>query len=196
MKILAFTDIHENKAKIANILENAKKADLLVCCGDFTYFGRNIKGILSKLAKSGKPLIIIHGNHEEAHELKKACESFKNVIYIHNKIYILGDFAFFGHGGGGFSYTDEQLDAITKEVKKKLDKTKKLIFITHAPPFGTKVDSQPFYGHVGCQSVMKSILELNPILHLCGHIHETEGKKDRIGKTITLNPGKGKIIAL
>ena len=196
MKILAFTDIHENKAKIANILESARKVDLLVCCGDFTYFGHNTKGILSALAKANKPLILIHGNHEEAHEVKKACETIKNITYIHNKVYILGDFAFFGHGGGGFSYTDRELDLLTKEVKKKLDKTKKLIFITHAPPFGTKVDLQPFYGHVGCQSIVKSIIELKPILHLCGHIHETEGKRDKIGNTITLNPGKGKIITL
>lgn len=196
MKILAFTDIHENKVKISSIIKTAKDVDLLICCGDLTYFSHNLKGIIAALAKAGKPLIIIHGNHEGAQELKKICENFKNVIYLHNKVYITGNFAFFGHGGGGFSYVDGELDKITKELKKKLDKTKKLIFITHAPPFGTRTDLQPHYGHVGCQSITKSIVELKPILHLSGHIHETEGKRDKIGNTITLNPGKGKIITL
>ena len=49
MKILAFTDIHENKVKINTILKTAKDVDMLICCGDFTYFGHNTKGIIATL---------------------------------------------------------------------------------------------------------------------------------------------------
>ena len=196
MKILAFTDIHESKTKIASILKEAKNVDLLVCCGDFTYFGHDTKGVLSALNKLDKPVILIHGNHENEDEVETLCNKFKNIKFIHNKVYYLGNFAFFGHGGGGFSHIDKELERLTKDVKKKVDKSKKLIFLTHAPPYGTKLDDIPFYGHVGCQSITKAILELKPIIHLSGHIHETEGKKDKIGATLSLNPGKGKIITL
>ena len=196
MKILAFTDIHESKTKIENIIKEAKNVDLLICCGDFTYFSHDIKGVLTTLNKLDKPILLIHGNHENEDEVAILCKKFKNIKFIHNKVYYLGNFAFFGHGGGGFSHKDKELDMLSKDVKKKIDKTKKLIFLTHAPPYGTKLDNHPFHGHVGCQSITKAIMELKPIIHLSGHIHETEGKKDKIGNTISLNPGKGKIITL
>ena len=45
--------------------------------------------------------------------------------------------------------------------------------------------------------VRDAILELKPDIHICGHIHETQGIEEIIGKTRVINVGKsGKIIEL
>ena len=44
------------------------------------------------------------------------------------------------------------------------------------------------YKHYGSKMARRIIEQYNPILHLGGHIHESWGK-DRIGKTILVNPG-------
>ncbi|MDP4012532.1 MAG: metallophosphoesterase [Candidatus Nanoarchaeia archaeon] len=196
MKILAFTDIHENKIKIDQIIKKAKEVDLLICCGDFTWFGNDTEGVISKIAKTKKPWILLYGNHESPKEVEKIAKKYDNVIFLDDELYTFGDFQFFAHGGGGFSYRDKVLESKVKDLKKKLDKKKRLIFLTHAPPYGTKLDIMPFPGHVGCQSITKAILELQPILYMCGHIHECEGNKDKIGKTLALNPGRGKVIII
>lgn len=197
MKILAFTDIHESKIKIDQIISKAKEVDILVDCGDFTRFGNDTKGVITKIAKTKKPFILIHGNHENPEEVKEICEKFDNVFFIHDKLYTIGNLQFFGHGGGGFSHRDKRLELIVPKVKQKLDKTKRLIYLNHAPPYGTKLDHMPPpFGHVGCTSVTKAIIELKPVIFLSGHIHETEGQKQKIGNTIALNPGRGKVITL
>lgn len=197
MKILAFTDIHEDKEKIDQIIKKSKDVDILIDCGDFTWFGNDTRGIISKIAKTGKPFFLIHGNHEDPNEVQEIYDEFDNVKFIHDKLITIGNLQIFGHGGGGFSHEDKRLEVISKKVKLNLNSNKKLIYINHAPPYGTKLDLMPPpFGHVGCASVTKAIIDLKPAIFLSGHIHETEGKKQKIGETIALNPGKGKVITI
>ena len=67
-------------------------------------------------------------------------------------------------------------------------KGKKVILITHGPPHGTKLDFLSM-GHVGSKSYRNWIKKEQPILALSGHLHETFGKKDKIGKTLVINVG-------
>jgi len=197
MKILAFTDLHEDKEKIDQIIKKAKYVDILIDCGDFTWFGNKTREVITKIAKTEKPFFLIHGNHENPNEVQKISDEFDNVKFIHDKLITVGDIQIFGHGGGGFSYEDKKLEVVSKKVKLNLDSSKKLIYINHAPPYGTKFDLMPApYGHVGCASVTKVIIDLKPVIFLTGHIHEGEGKQQKIGETIALNPGKGKVITI
>ena len=67
--------------------------------------------------------------------------------------------------------------------------------ITHIPPFGTKLDNLGVF--TGSKGIRKVIEESQPDFCLCGHIHETAGLKDLIGKTKIINVGKeGTIINL
>ena len=70
------------------------------------------------------------------------------------------------------------------------------ILVTHQPPYKTALD--PIYGeHVGSTSIRKFIKEHQPDYCITGHIHENEGKTDKLGKTIIVNPGPaGKIIEI
>jgi Icc-related predicted phosphoesterase len=75
-------------------------------------------------------------------------------------------------------------------------KKDKVILVTHAPPYNTKVDR--INGNLcGNKSIRNFISEVKPVLAVCGHLHETAGKRDKIGKTLVINPGyKGMVIDL
>lgn len=78
--------------------------------------------------------------------------------------------------------------------KIKNPSKKKIIFLTHAPPYLTRFDriinpSSPMDGrHIGVKSLSKIDLKIKPIVHMFGHMHEHQGK-DMLGSTILLSPG-------
>src|SRR5690606_8123947 len=81
---------------------------------------------------------------------------------------------------------------IYDEAKKALEGVKEekiTLFVTHAPPYGTKTDLLPSGEHVGSKSIRKIIEELQPTINICGHIHEARGT-DKIGNTEIINPGE------
>ena len=197
MKILAFTDLHGSKRAIAHIVSDAKKedVDLLVCAGDISFFEGDLDEIISKFGSTGKKLIIIPGNHEDESILKNTCKKHSFCVYLHKASYVFGNFVFFGFGGGGFSSRYRDLEEITKKFKNTLKKDQKVIFVTHAPVYGTKTDYLDFAGHVGSKSAREFISEINPTIVICGHLHENEGVIDHVGKTLVINPGRiGRIL--
>jgi len=187
MKIYAFTDIHSNMKILNKVIEIAtkKKVDFIVTPGDLTLFSEGLSKILKKL-KGNIPVIALHGNHEDENEMKKICHEL-GIIFLHKATFEINDYIFIGYGGDGFSREDKELESFIKKIK--ISKNKKIITLTHAPPYGTKLDYVPNIGFSGCKSVNKMIKKFKPILHLCGHLHENFGARDKIGNTIILNPG-------
>ena len=195
MKILIFADLHANKSALKKIIARARKKDisLIVCAGDFTIFGNEQKEILSKLNKIKKPVLFVHGNHEEAYDLRKDCKLFKNCYFIHNSKFRLNEYLFIGWGGGGFSYGDAGLKRNLNKFKKWIKKQNKVVFISHAPPYKTKID-EIGGEHAGNKTVRKFIEKFNPVLAVSAHLHECVGE-DKIKKTKVINPGyKGKVV--
>ena len=192
MKILAFTDLHASKKALAEIKKKSKDADLIVCCGDFTVFGKSAKEVLKELGTIQKDIILVHGNHEEGLDIPRGITKYKNIKYIHKKTLKVGNFEFIGYGGGGFSLVDKEFEKFAQEHEKK----KNLILVTHGPPYGTALDKLNF-GHCGCKSYTRFIKKAKPLMMLCGHIHENERKSEQLGKTIIINPGPhGALIAI
>jgi putative phosphoesterase len=196
MRILAFVDTHGNLKALDKIKALSKKADILVCAGDISIFENNLDGLLAKLDKLNKPVLIISGNHEDAADLSALTSFSNNLIDIDKKTYTKDKFLFLGYGGGGFSMVDKEFEKKAKkfdEILKK-NKDKKIILVTHAPPYKTKLDKimgEP----CGNKSIKNFILKAKPDLVISGHLHENAGKKDKIGRTRLLNPGPfGKIV--
>ena len=65
-----------------------------------------------------------------------------------------------------------------------------LVMICHAPPYGTTLDRIRDGLHAGSTAVRDFIAAEQPEYLFCGHIHETAGVGEAIGKTTTLNVGK------
>ena len=81
---------------------------------------------------------------------------------------------------------------LMKHVKRDVD-----ILVAHYPPFGY-FDKVKFKGenpmngkHIGFKGYTKFIKENQPVLFICGHMHEYQGKK-KIGKTVIVATGSAK----
>ncbi len=87
----------------------------------------------------------------------------------------------------------EKLDFVFKKRDKKLP----TIFISHNIPYKTKLDiitnknSYAYKKHLGSYIAREMCIKYKPLLCVGGHIHDNRGK-DKIGKTIVINPGYGK----
>ena len=201
MKILAFTDIHGSLPALKRIEQKVRtqKPDLLVCAGDITIFERGIVSLMRRLNKLNKKIIIINGNHEDSSTFIKCSKIYKNIIFIHKNHIFVDDILFLGYGGGGFSVVDKGFEKIAQTKFKKLikeNKDKKIILVTHAPPYKTKLDKL-VGGHCGNKSIRHFIVKNSVDLLVCGHLHENFGKEDKIKNTKVINPGPfGKIIDL
>ena len=190
MKILAFSDLHSSAAAIKSIEKKAKSADIIVCAGDFTFFEQGMRQVLRRLNAIGKTVLIVHGNHESEERARASSRGLKNLVFIHKGEYRKNELLFIGYGGGGFSLRDRGLEGFVKKYAKK---GKNLIFITHAPPYKTRLDY--IYGsHRGCKSTRDFIDKAQPLIVICGHFHETAGMKQEIGKTLVVNAGPKGII--
>ena len=189
MKIYVFADIHEDISAMNKIEEAIKKEnpDLIICVGDFTLFEQYMEKMIVWMASLPKPVMVIHGNHETEEITSKYCSFHDNLTFMHKQIKEIDGITFVAHGGGGFSKVYPDFEEFVEKNKEKLT-GKKLVFITHAPPFETAVDLMHI-GHVGSQSYKQFINEFKPVLAVSGHIHETFTKEEKIGETIVSNPG-------
>lgn len=80
-----------------------------------------------------------------------------------------------------------------KNDLKKIRTGKKTIMAIHAPPSQVNLDVCNGYRRVGSDSVLHWIEKRQPLLVLCGHIHESGGNgywKTYIGKTLVIQPGQ------
>jgi Icc-related predicted phosphoesterase len=83
----------------------------------------------------------------------------------------------------------EDLDRLPKPSHLK-----RTVYIMHSPPFGTQLDLIQGGKSAGSRSIKTFIERNQPLLTLHGHIHESPELSgayvDRIGKTISINPGQ------
>ncbi len=199
MKVLFFVDTHDNESSLRKIIAKSKDADIIVCGGDFTIFENRMKRVLTELNSIGKPVLIIHGNHETASSVMTECEQLSNMHFIHKTYYIADDLVFYGYGGGGFSTRDDKFTDYSElfikeltELSTKNNKQYKIVLVTHAPPFGTELDYLDI--HVGNKNIREFIIKHSPVLAMSGHIHETAGADDKLHKTRLINPGSSGMI--
>ncbi len=191
MIILTFIDLHEHEPFLKVLRKKAKKCDVILCGGDMSIFENDLPGMIKKIASLGKEVYLIHGNHEVATHVRNDCLKYKNMHFVHKKVIQLSkDIRLFSYGGGGFSFVDKEFEKFIQTNKTKLVKTN--ILMTHAPPYGTKIDVVN-NEHAGCKSIKKYLKYFT--LAISGHLHETTGIKQVIGKTLIINPGpEGKLL--
>ncbi len=199
MKILAASDVHGDKSTIEKLVAKAKKedVDLIILCGDLTFFENDLTGIIGPFKKLNKKIIIIPGNHESFATAEFLAKQYAPGVYnLHGRsILFYNEIGIFGAGGadvGLFQIGDSEIEKILEKAHEPIKNAKHKILITHTPPYGTTIDA--LWEHVGSKGVRKVIENVQPEIALCGHIHETFGKSDKIGNTTIVNVGKDGII--
>ncbi|MBW2970689.1 metallophosphoesterase [Candidatus Woesearchaeota archaeon] len=193
MKILAFVDIHGSFKLLDELEPKAAEADVLVSAGDISRFEMELDKILGKVNSFGKPVLIIHGNHENPKVLEDACRGFKNIIFAHKKAQIINNMLFLGFGGLGFEKSTPEMEQFFKKHHKELKNSKEVVFITHAPPYNTALDKINS-SHNGNNTLRNVIIKYQPNILVCGHFHENSGKTDILGNAKLVNPGPSGVL--
>lgn len=197
-KILAISDTHNDVSTILKMAEKAEKenVDLVLLCGDITYFSRETSNIIGPFLKRGRRVMFIPGNHEDDATADFLSEMY-NVRNLHGDGVVYGDIGIFGCGKGNIPInmiSDKEAYELLKEAYGKIKHAKKRIMVTHIHPAGSKME---FMSKIvpGSAGVRKAMDVLKPDILICGHVHEAAGLEETIGKTKVFNVAKvGKII--
>lgn len=203
MRILVVSDIHGSHKALERLEKLAKKADLIIITGDFTILSNHIEHIMKQFNSLKKKALIITGNHENSNKVKILCDKFSNLYFMNNKIFQINNLLIYGYSTNGFSFKDIHFErdshkfvVAIKKAERKIRNNKnkqshqqiKTIFISHAPPFGTKAD-KIMDEHCGNKSVRDFCIKHDINYCFCGHIHEGAHTVDKLKKTIVVNPG-------
>ncbi|MGC8937104.1 MAG: metallophosphoesterase family protein [Candidatus Methanomethylicaceae archaeon] len=196
LSILALSDIHGKESSLRSILQytlNSYQIDAISISGDITHFGssEDLNRILAIVSETGLPFFYVLGNCDPP-ELKNGLESLG--MCLESKCHKISDFTIAGSGGSTptpfetpFEVEEGALTRNIREASSKCGGTIHLL-VTHNPPLGSVVDLTRSGSHVGSRALRALILNLQPMVAQCGHIHEARGK-EFLGRTLVLNPG-------
>ena len=190
MKILAFSDLHCNLKRGAMLVKMSRKADVVIGAGDFASVHEGLEETIDVLAEIETPTVLVPGNNETDLALREASAKWSAATVLHGGGASIAGVEFFGLGAGVPKTPWEwsfDLDEETATVKLT-HCPQKAVLIVHSPPYG-HCDSSGPRTHFGSRAILRTIEEREPRLVVCGHIHESWGKKSRVGRTPIHNLG-------
>jgi len=168
------------------------EGDFLVHAGDLTKKGRpselqNATDWLRALPHRHK--VLIAGNHDFCLETPTPAERemLRGLSYLRDESLELDGVLFYGSPWQPWFYNwafnlprGEALARVWRQIPGATQ-----VLITHGPPLG--ILDRTFDGReVGCQDLLERVLEVQPQLHLFGHIHESYGSQ-QMSNTLYLN---------
>jgi len=198
MKILALSDIHGDQSFIKKMAQRGadEHVDLVILAGDLGHDNGSLDGIVGPFREKGLEVALLPGNHEGLAEINFLVERYgaKN---LHGYVMQKGDVGIFGCGYadvGLHQINEKDLFETLERAHSSISGMKKKIMVTHVQPNNSIIGLGIFPGNSG---VRRAIEQFKPDIHICGHIHETHGMEEQIGKTRVINVGKrGKIIEI
>lgn len=190
MRILAFSDLHCDLEQAARLTEMSADADIVIGAGDFASIHERLEETIDALSGIDKPTVLVPGNNERLEDLQEAAVSWTAATVLHgNSTEILGQ-TFYGLGGGipvtpwSWSYDVEETDA--EAMLEGL--TGDAVLVLHSPP-KNHCDEAGDGLRLGSPAITAAIERTQPKLAVCGHIHESWGKRSTIGRTEVANLG-------
>jgi len=198
MRVMGIGDLHGDRSLAERLAKRAEEegVDLVILCGDFTWFDKEPRGIFKPFI--GKKLLLIPGNHDSlaTHALVTATYPVHD---LHGYSVKYEEVGFFGCGKaniGSERMDEEDIFTALKQAHSHIGYLKTRVMVTHVHPTGTTMAQLTSF-FPGSEGVRKAIEEFQPDIALCSHVHEAEGIEERIGRTRVINVGrKGKILDL
>ncbi|MBN2566594.1 metallophosphoesterase family protein [Candidatus Woesearchaeota archaeon] len=195
MKALFFVDTHGRRPLHERIKHRAQEADVLVCAGDLTEFGEGYSEHLAFLDSIGKPVVLIHGNHESELTTRMLVPDYPNIRYIHGGAWRFGSHLFLGYGGGGFVVDDEMFEDATLRFDEAMAEhpDAEPIMVVHQPPHDIGLD-EVGSRKTGNRTMRSYIERVRPKIVVFGHLHMHAGEETTIGGIRYINPGPGGLL--
>jgi len=197
MKIIAITDVHGRVNQALRITEIIKREGVkaILLAGDISRYKsiEEAHEIIKTLTSAGIKVFYVPGNMDDP----KICEevNIENAVCIHEKVVEFNGYIITGIGGAlkgpfntPFELSEENILEMLEKLMGRIKCGRRVILVTHNPPYNTKVDELGFGEHVGSKSLRMIIEKYKPVLNVCGHIHEARGL-DKAHETIVVNPG-------
>lgn len=140
---------------------------------------------------------------DEQNFFSKIIKKYKNIKDFTYSYFKFKDYIFIGTYGS--TNKGNPRDKTYKKNKKRMEKIfdkfrkenkeRKVVFVGHNVPYNTKLDKASMKAHpkvrgkhLGSKMIRALIKRYSPLLYIGGHMHEALGK-DKLGKTILVNPG-------
>jgi Icc-related predicted phosphoesterase len=184
MRLLALSDLHADE----DLLDRLRAASAIggyhavLFCGDITNRGpvSYAEEALSLFPRS----YAVHGNMDppEVAELLGRMGAS-----VHGRKVKLGEWNLVGLGGSNPTPFDTPSELGEEEIASLLSRAgvdEFSILLSHPPPYGV-FDEVAGGMHAGSKAVRRAVEEKRPIMVVCGHIHEHEGR-EILGETLVV----------
>jgi Icc-related predicted phosphoesterase len=197
MKLLAFSDLHCDLDRAAQLVQRSSEADVVIGAGDFASVHRGLEETIEALSGIDKPTFLVPGNNETEDALRTACKSWPAATVLHGEAGFWtpetadGDpQAVFGLGGGiPVTPWDWSFDLDEDAAAEQLAPCPEgIVLAVHSPPKG-HCDVSGSGEHLGSTAILEAIESKQPVLAVCGHIHESWGAESSVGETPVVNLG-------
>jgi len=186
MKLLALSDLHSDEDVLDRLraISASRSYDAVLFCGDLTNNGpvSYADDAVSMFPRS----YAVFGNMDTPDVVERLRQLG---VLVHARKVKLGEWNLAGLGGSNptpfhtpSEFTEEKIGVFLNQAN--IDKYS--IVLSHPPPQG--VFDQVGNLNVGSAAVRKMVEEKKPLLLICGHIHEYEGKQV-LGETLIVKLG-------
>ena len=178
MKLLAFSDLHDEEAAFESLARLAPSYDHVLACGDMT----RSASFAEKIAKALPNSFMIPGNWDSS-----AVNDFlkKTPQWAHGKRFELeGGLNLVGFGYSPptpFGTFGEMPEEEIYDAMSKLPIDKNTVLMLHCPPKG-HFDLVHMIRRIGSASILRIVEEKKPFAALFGHVHEYLGTS-KLGAT-------------
>lgn len=187
-------DLHDKTAHLADI-PGLSDADGIIVTGDLTLNGgiHQARRVLDALRRHNPVVYAQIGNMDrgEISDWLQA-EGWNTHRQIRE---IAAGTALMGLGGSTFTpfgtpseFPESRFAEWLEDMWQQARNFRRVVLSTHTPPYDTLCDVIGNGTHVGSTAVRDFLLDAQPAVCLCGHIHESRAV-DRLGRTILVNTG-------
>ena len=188
MRLLAFSDLHQDLRQAAELAERARDADVVIGAGDFGSVHRGVAETCDMLVVIETPTLLVPGNNETLDELRDACEGWKAATVLHGTGCEVDGVSFWGLGGGipttpwpwSYDLSEDEAGAAAASCPAGVD-----VLVLHSPPHGYLDGDRA----LGSTALLGLIERVQPRVAVCGHIHECQGQETTVGTTRLFNLG-------
>lgn len=188
MRILAVADIHGKEEKIFRLKDNVIRHSphLVVVAGDITGFFGQALPVLCLLNEIGTKVVMVRGNTDRK-SMHKDIQEFPNLTLLEQETFTMEGIRFAGISGAFPLPFRTRIRMAEKGLFQDMEKIvdKETILIAHPPPYGT-LDLAGNKFHAGSKSLSAFIRKKQPLMVICGHIHESPGVEN-LGQTTIVN---------
>jgi len=195
LNLLALSDIHGETRLVDRLADRLSEADVVLLAGDITNFGGRDEmcRILDVFEGYTRCILAVHGNCD----LPAAEEELvRRGLSVDGRRKHIKGVCFTGIGGSlpciGRTPSEMEESVFTDILDvyaPEEGEGSPLVFLSHQPPYGTKIDRISREDrHGGSRAIRRFIEERGPVLAVSGHVHESRGL-DKVNQTVVVNPG-------